>query len=374
MKIQYKRVLDLQLWHDYYLDQQDLSQPLSEDYDISTLLTLVPTPECQHTLKNLRCVFRPHRHGGLLFAAETALLHYPEPLRFWLMVRDPDFANFTNLPLTPLAGQIYYFSNRSNNLPFLTQPLPTYRPQPYQTGQLVVQGEHTWESIRDRTATTPQPNPDDWEALPRSQYVSAQDQRLRQGFAYTYVAQRADPNQRFQFSLINANQQKSFTADFTVPKSHRMGQAIAVPLNFSELSPGYYRLLLEDTEIAKFVLLDPMLTANVWGLVELSLPLVQPQPYLIRFKNRSTYWRYRHERPHGFTPDLLRALNLHYENDRIYFTQRPQGLLQRPRRLFMDGKDNLLPAPRVAQIKPESWLDPETQQAAIAVFSDVYLA
>lgn len=406
MKILYKRLLDLELWHDYYLGQPNLAQLLPSNYDISDILVLVPTPDCQRVLQSLRWKFRAQRQGATIFAEvepvdtgrfrTKVLLDRLYQLTFWLVVREPSFANFTNLPFTSLRNQIYYFSNLSDNEQsntlFLTQALSPYRQnQFYQVGQLVTHNNQTWEAIRDRTSTTDNPSPDDWEALPSTQYVSQLDQLPRQGLFYTYLAPSANPDEELRFMLMNVNQQKSFEDSFTVPKTHRAGDAIAVTLNFPPLPPSRYKLLLQGNSIDDFVLADSMSSYSAWGIVEIVLnpslvpsafaliqpndgqTVIQPRTYVIRFKNRATHWRYRYERPHGFSPDQLRSLNLHYENETIYFTQRPQGLLQRPSRLFKDGKDRLLPAPRVAQIKPEPRLDSVTQQEALTLFSDIYL-
>lgn len=406
MNILYKKLLNLELWHDYYLGQPNPSQPLSEDYDVSDIVAIVPTPECERILKNLRWRFRKHRSGAIVFAEVDPVspgifqtkfpIDRPYQLSFWLVVRDARFANFTNLPLGSFRHLIYYVSNLSDNQQndtlFLTKPLqPYHRNQFYSMGQLVTYNNQTWEAVRDRTSTTDDPSPDDWEALPASQYISQQDQVPRQGLSYPYLVPQANPGDVLRFVLINVNQQKSFEYEFTVPITHKIGEAITIPLNFFSLAPGFYKLLVQDAEVASFVLADPMTTYNVWGLVEIVLnprlvppafsllqieqgqTLIQPRTYVLRFKNRATYWRYRYDRPHGFTPDKLQTLNLHYENDKTYFTQRPQGLLQRPNHLFTDGKDRLLPAPRVAQIQPERRLDPETQKETIAIFSDIYL-
>jgi hypothetical protein len=403
MQTLYRKILDLELWHDYCLGQPDPQKPLPDDYDISGLLAIVPTPDCQRMLKNLRWVFRPQSHGATIFAEvevagadqfQTKLpIDRPEHLTFWLVVRDPRFANFTNLPLTASPDRLYYFSNLSGNSQgqtlFLTQCLPAYvRDTAYHVGQLVTHGGKTWEALRDRVATRDDPRREDWESLPNSQYVSEQDQLPRQARLL-----QAHPGEILQLTLVNVNQQASLAFEFRVPETHPEGAAIAIPLNFSPQPPGRYQLHQPGTKVKsnEFILVDPMVARDAWGLIEIELhpsllppafslvqqvngkTLIQPRTYVIRFKNRATHWRYRYERPHGFTKEKLLTLNFQYDTDKTYFTQRPQGLLQRPSFFFMDGKDRLLPAPRVTQIKPESQIDPETQEKTIAIFSDIYL-
>ena len=339
MKLLYKKILDLELWHDYFLGQRLVSDRLPDVYDISDLLTIAPTPECQRTLQNLRWRFRPTRFGGTLWAEVEPVttdpfytkitVDRPEQLTFCLIVRDPQFANFTNLSLTSSDRSLYYFSNRSGNQLenslFLSQPLPNYQNETaYKVGELVTHNDQTWEAVRDFTTTTDDPVEDDWQSFPLTQYVSQPDRQLLPPMG-------------------------NFSPSNSMTRYTTWG-IVEIFLNSPQVASDFLLLRSENDKTR-----------------------IQPRTYVIRFKNRSTYWRYRYERPHGFRPDQLQLLNLRYETEKSYFTQRPQGLLQRPNALFKDGKDRLLPAPRVAQIKPESQIDPDTQAETIAIFSDIYL-
>ncbi len=408
MKILYKKILNLELWHDYYLGQPEPPVLPATDYDeISEMLALVPTANCQKVLQNLRWVFRPQPRGATIFACveevnpgdantdfQTQItVDRPYRLTFWLVVRDRYFANYTNLPLNSARQQIYYFSNLSGNQGhalFLTQPLPVYAANtPYQLGELVTHDDKTLESLRNHTSVNDIPDTSDWDSFPGSQYVSQGDRLPHQVLFRTYPIEGVNPGDRFRFTLVDANEQETFALEVTAPDNHTPGEAIAINLDFSGQIPGHYRLYLDGSEVDKFVIFDPMAASNVFGLVEIVLnqnlvppafsvlqsqngkTLIQPKTYVIRFKNRATHWRYRYERPHGFTEDDLPEFEL--KDDKTYFSKRPQGLLRRPKRLLTDGDDNLLPAPGVMLIKPETQIDPETQSGAIAIFSDIHL-
>ncbi|WP_144416024.1 hypothetical protein [Calothrix sp. 336/3] len=432
MKILYKQILNLELWHDYYLGQSD-PPALATDYAISEILTLVPTAHCQQVLKNLRCIFRPQPWGATISACveevnlgdrgaspkenrngnfQTQIpVDSPQRLTFWLIVRDRYFSNYTNLSLTAPRQQIYYFSNLSNNQShalFLTQPLPVYAPNTsYPLGQLVTHDGKTLEALRNYTSVSDVPDTSDWDTFPSSQYVSDLDRLPHQVLFKTHVIPRADPGEIFRFTLTDASEQQTFALKVTAPDNHTPGEAIAVNLNFSGQVPGCYQLRLNNTPVDKFILYDPMTSSNAFALVEIVLnqnlvppafsplqsqggkTLIQPKTYVIRFKNRATHWRYRYEKPHGFSQDKLPDFEL--QDDKTYFTKRPQGLLRRPKGLLKDGKDQLLPAPGVMLIKPERQIDPETEKEAIlpkgmtdaitrsaapkaiAIFSDIYL-
>lgn len=402
MQILYKKILDLEIWHDYYLGQPDPPQSPA-NYDISDTLTLVPTTECQQILRNLRWVFRPQPRGASIFARveqvssdsfRTLLpVTRSERLTFWLVVRDSYFANFTNLPLTTNHQQIYYFSNLSGNQGhalFLTKTLPAYKANTeYKLGQLVTHNGKTLEATRDYISASAIPNVSDWDTLPLSQYVSELDQLPRQVLSRLHTISNASPGKTFRWNLLDANEQESFIFEVTVPDTHTPGNALSTSLNFSGQIPGRYRLYLDGTQVDEFVLFDPIVARDAFGLVEIVLnsnlvpeafcllkpqdkqTLIQPRTYVIRFKNRATHWRYRYERPHGFTEDELS--NFVLKDDKTFFTKRPQGLLRRPRRLLTDGKDHLLPAPGVTLIKPETQSDLKTEKKPITIFSDIHL-
>lgn len=401
MKILYKQILNLQLWHDYYLGQPDPSTLPGIDYEISSMLTLVPTAHCQRVLKNLRWIFRPQPWGASIFADVEEInsgstrpdyqtqipVDHPQRLTFWLVVRDRYFSNYTNLPLSTPGQQIYYFSNLSANQGhalFLSQPLPAYAPHTsYQLGQLVTHDGKTLEGLRNHTSVDDIPDTRDWDSFPGSQYVSSLDRLAKQVLLKTHTLSRADPGETLHFTLVDANQLETWKQKVTVPKNHTSGNAIAVNLNFSGQLPGCYQLHLNNTPVEKFILYDPMTRSDAFALVEIILnqnlvppafsllqyqegkTRIRPQTYVIRFKNRATYWRYRYEQPHGFNQDELPDFQI--QDEKTYFSQRPQGLRRRPQRLLSDGKGQPLPAPGVTLIKPE------TKENAIAIFSDIHL-
>jgi hypothetical protein len=204
-----------------------------------------------------------------------------------------------------------------------------------------------------------------------------------------YTIPEANPGDRFRFTLVDANEQETFALEMTAPNKHIPGEAIAVSLNFQQQIPGCYQLRLNNIPVDKFILCERAIARDAFALVEIVLnqnlvppafsllkfedrkTLIQPKTYIIRFKNRTTHWRYRYEKPHGFTKDKLPDFEL--KDDKTYFSRRPQGLLRQPKRLFTDGKDQRLPAPGVIAIKPEKQIDPETDKEAIAIFSDIHL-
>lgn len=416
MKILSKKILTLELWHDYYIGQPNPPELPSTDYDISSILKLVPTPDCLRVLKNLRWFFRSQPSGAELLAQvdETANgdfrtrieIRRPYRLTFSLVVRDRYFSNFTNLSLTTARNQIYYFSNLTNNQGhelFLTQTLPTYAANTeYYLGQLVNHSGNTLEALRYQASAPVIPDNNDWETLPETQYVSELDQLPWQKLSRTETISSANPSDSFRFTLTDINQQETFAINFTVPDSHPPGKAITFSLNFSGQPPGRYQLSRDGTPIDEFVILDPITNRNTLALVEIALnpnlvpinfrlleaglgeTLIRPKTYVIRLKNRSTRQRYNYEpeHPHGFCLEgqlpgtngcvLIDPRFIVFDTE-TYGTRRPVGLRQRPEQLLNDGNTNL-PVPSLTRIKPIVQPATNTLPEHISdIFSDIYL-
>jgi hypothetical protein len=380
-----------------------LGQPdppaLPTSYDISDLLAIVPTSDCVNILKNLRWSFRSQGYGGDIFANvvedtpsnfQTQLpINQPYRLTFWLVIKNEYFTNFTNLALSTIQNQIYYFSNLNNNKGyalFLTKPLLAYTANTeYRLGQMVTHGSNTLESLHYGTSAGNNPNNTDWNILPNSQYVSDRDRLLRQSTSRTQIIQSVNPKDTFRFTLVDVNARETFVFEVTAPSNHQSGSALSVNLNFRGQVAGRYRLILNGIEVDEFILTESIPPRNAFALVEIVLnpdlvspafsllesnavkTLIRPKTYVIRFKNRATRWRYRYEKDHGFAENELPKFDL--LDDKTYATKLPLGLCLRPTKLPIDGKGNLLPAPSVRLIKPE--IDPSHNVTNI--FSDIHL-
>lgn len=393
---------------------------LTDQYDISALLSLVPTSDCEQILRKLRWFFRPMAFGGALIAYANQIepgvfepqipITRPERLTFWLVVQDAYFANFTNLSLKAKRNQIYYFSNIHGNWQedtlFLTSSLLPYQAEEeYQLGDLVVspQGQ-TLEALQYISSAPASPNPDHWQVCPHNPYVSASDLLSRQGLSYSYTLPNLGPGDTVKFTLVDANGQTTFEAEVVAPKEHIPGDALVGSLNFTGQRPGCYRLCQDGQPLETFVLADPLVANAAFGLVELVLnpnpgtpgveltqikahhPLqAANQIYRIRFKNRSTWWRYRHQTDHGFClpdapprpPDKPACVPIDERfvviDSKTYVTKRPWGLLEQPQKLLNNGK-RVLPAPHKGLIKPivEPAKSPLPEHVA-TIFSDVHI-
>lgn len=425
MQILFEPIFYLQLWHDYYLREPlKLGEPPSQN-DLSQVVTLVPTRECQASLRRLRWLVRSQPSGVVVLAHVDASpreassrgdassqspdlqpivpIEPRERLTFWMVVRDRTFTNYTNLPLTAPRDRFYYFSNLSGNVAqqqlYLSRPLSRYTAgQEYPVGHLVTYPakDATLESVQYQPAAARRPKlaatangtaPAEWQSLPSAQYVSAADLLLRQGMSRIETLSGVTPGQLVQFSLTDVNGQTTFRRQVEIPPGRPVEAEFPVTLNFTDQQPGHYRLWLDGELRDEFVLVDPMGGQNAFGLIELSLHpnavappfqllspagMLSPKTYRLRFKNRATYWRYHCDRPHGFTAETLPA-DLQLINENTYATKQPIALRHQVQHLPQDDRDNPLPAPRPSAITPVIEPAADGRRHVTAIFSDIYL-
>ena len=406
-------------------------QQLPAQYDISRAIALVPTAACQKALRQLRWLFRPQPYGGVVLAqveeSESGKERFipfvaVDPytrLTFWLKVRDRNFANYTHLSLKPGRDLLYYFSNQSNNQTdnalYLTRPL-----QPYQAGATYAIGDlvtyqpaaseppltleaGTWIDNPRDPPTRGSANPADfetsptttveWIAAPASQYVSPQDLHLIQSPSCTESLAQASPGATL--TLVDINQQASVV--YQVPEQHPPNTDLKVSFLLDQ-SSGRYQLFYQSAQatenktlnkalLGDFVLFDPAVVRQAIALIELSLNPSSLSPpfqllsqrqnqtqqlhsktYQIRFKNRSTRWRYHANPP----PEVPFPQPFEAVDTKTFVTPNPVGHYFRPPKPLRDGKDRPLPVPSPTSPLAVEFADNGNRDMT-AIFSDLYL-
>ena len=416
MRTTFTPILHLEIWHDYFLGQPVDLDSLPNQYDVSEAIALIPTSECEKTLRNLRWLFRSQPYGALLLAqvvdkandilSPIVPIDLNVRLTFWMMVRDSNFSNYTNLPLTSTRDRLYYFSNLpgkevgafgKNKRLFLTQPHKEYSADNnYCIGDIVV---HPNSELSALEAATYIPNSSslsqeidnkkferEWIRLPSNQYVSEQDQLRSQGLSRTVPLTLASPGDTVRLANLNGQE----TIAFQVPNAHPPQTDLTVSLNLADYPLGYYKIWHNKKQIDdEFVLVDPIAGRQVFALVEISLnPLfvsqpfqildekdkIHPQTYRIHFRNRSTYWRYHttYEPTDSFPENFG-----NFDSKTFTFTTKlPCGHFRKPSKLVYDEKHHL-PAPSPTTIPKVEFLDhtlnADGSRIIKAIFTDIYL-
>lgn len=384
MKILYKKLLEVIIRHDYYLesvrsvaiaedDTTFAGQSLwPKDYDLRQDLEIVPTAECSRILRDLKIAFKPTAAGFTLYVRAVEREGVPnsfhslvfiEPdtrLSFLIKVKNPSFVNFTNLRLTGRDSYLYYFSNQSGNLldennsddlpagvsfRFLSKPMlehGSFSPgeSQYQLGDLVVNPATTRMLEALRNIDTSGPNihasetsyPDcspppgaavDWQPLPvyDARYATVLDRLKRQSPSLTYTRDNDNPGESIVFTLLDI--QGNAVELGNIPGTNRRQNQTAAPtdgsqpvfhrIDLSRIPEGWYTLLVSPVDtspVRPFYWLPPVQYPDAFGVIELfpgdnpagfdfldhtSLPgeaILNPKTYEIRFRNRTTCWRY----------------------------------------------------------------------------------
>lgn len=332
MEAVYHKLLEVRIWHDYYLPADQSLLPRESfpvNYNILDFLDVVPTEECEALMNQHRLLFRRTKIGFQLIAEvfESLIDGIEEsqtviPLRgnlkfsFILSLRDPYFLNYTSLPIERSLPEIYYTSNlvensldlvyEENEEPertrFLTHPLSTYTGNEdldYRIGDLVRENTDleddnsgaVFELIHLPIEIVPSPEEeeeDSWLTGKNSQYLNKQDAVPLVGNTLIYEqANSAElAGTAFQFQVTNQIGEVQKLGNQNIPDTEIPIEAGAFPVEENEplrqrldllnLPTGRYHLdwdvelPLEDPQLPfDFFRIDPKKYRNPFAVVEL---------------------------------------------------------------------------------------------------------
>ena len=308
--VKFGSLFTIGLLHNYFTSQ------LCYDFVIT------PTQSTASLLSGHDCVVRQlgnQLYAGIKTNGTPQPFIVPEEglqLTFMLQLTAPLFFNYTNIPLSWPAGNIYHFTNRNNNSSngrnFLSLPTPYNNTTTYEVGDIALNATGTvFEAIRTVTGTAP---PADgvssafWlqidASTARNRYVSQADvvQWLPSRSSYSLTAPAAAVAVKVwgydlvarDYTLLVLTQ----TLSFPQPVS-------SFNLDLSSLTPGRYRLgingaqqdIYVNDELAgtgSFAVIDIFQEASLpagYQLLDGGGNLLSPTYYLF-FLNRATIWKY----------------------------------------------------------------------------------
>jgi|GEM_PF-4436031 len=255
-------------------------------------LAAQPTPATAERMRRLGVMYKPQVNGFMLLyaapgAATGPLLPPPGlfPLQFGLTLRDPYFANYSDLPLSTaqgtLPGQVYCL-----------QP-PLAEPTAPRLQQATTVGPADQLPLRPGAF-----------ALPLAAAPKARPVRLR-------LYRRA--------AMLPAAEADGFATLSPKPDGQLPpGVPATVPANATSLNldlrawgSGRYRLEIgtgKARQVLDFFVDDSLAFARPWGLLELGAQGAPPPgtAYVLEFAARATYWRYHFLARHRALPPGLR--------------------------------------------------------------------
>lgn len=294
--ISYRPLFQVDIAHDYFLGRGDsVFEALSTSdqaaitalWSVPDMLDIVPTDATLATLGGHRMLWRATPGGMLVAVALDTTAPDQRPfippvptfaLSFTLQVRDPRFANYTELGAASTG--FYRFGNDSLNAVagtrFLTRPVPSFdTTRRYIAGEVYAQAAGTifdlFLALRD-TGPAVLPVPVDWRRIPADTFDAAATYRagaLVLAANQVYRALVDGPGGNLANAadwqpVLTLGNQYATAADQATPTDAQRGHFGVIEIG---LSSGDFALLAADGSL-------------------------RAPRYVLRFLNRATRWRY----------------------------------------------------------------------------------
>jgi hypothetical protein len=364
MLTKYSILFTVELQHDYYTGK------LCKDFQI------VPTPDCDAMFRNMQLLYKNAGNKLIVLASNDGGKPFinidpTAVFRFYLLLQNPYFLNFTNADWKQREGKRYVFDNLTGNQTgsnlFLTRPLPVYAAgTSYLPGQLVMNNEidrDVFEAIADNpspSATTT--DSAFWQPKAKDQYAGDADLTEFTGAAYAFglsVGVTSSSVEIFGFNTLSGDFTRKIGATVITNYTNAL---TAIPVDLGHLRPGKYRIRVNGAT-DKMVYYDPQaINKNVYGVVEIHqhLPAANsfsvlgvggtirttPNKYLIQFANRSVIWKYIFKTAHT---DVVDGSPNNYQfsalggSPLIFVSDKPIPLTQSPVKTFFMQPNNVGP-------------------------------
>jgi hypothetical protein len=325
MSVQFQSLFTIQVLHDYYNKHDNKCI----DFDI------VPAEDCSLMMKNMQVLHKNYNNKLLtVINASKEINDTPPPdfkltpfldfkkevvFRWYLILKNPHFSNFTAVALKQSEKKRFYFSNLSKNksgstLSLSNTILPHTISKVYAPGNIVKAPDNNfYEAIRisDGTAASKDiTNAGYWQKTgANNPYASDGDEVTIAGDTYNYKLKTPASNitiKIFGLNKTDINLQYDNLLE-TVEKTFTQNQE-TVAIDLSKKPFGKYKVVVNSEDDTWLYVDTNAVKQNVFGIVEIhqfeKLPadfqlltsgnhIKIPEPvFTIWFKNRSVIWKY----------------------------------------------------------------------------------
>ncbi len=325
MSVQFQSLFTIQVLHDYY----DRHQNKCADFEI------VPTESCALLMKNMQVLYKNYNNKLLtVINAGKEVNDTPPPdfklkpfleftdglvFRYYLLLNNAHFSNFTSIALKQSDRKRFYFSNLSKNkvgstLSLSNIILPFTLSKNYLPGNLVKSpDDNFYEALRISDGTSESrdiANVDYWQKTTvNNPYTSDTDEVVLTGNNYNYVLQTPASNIIIKiFGLNRADNNLPYNTLRETIEQHFSQDQESVAIDLSQRNQGKYRIVVNN-EADTWIYVDAnAVRQNVFGVIEIhhfeKVPndfqlltsagyIKIPEPvFSIWFKNRSVTWKY----------------------------------------------------------------------------------
>jgi hypothetical protein len=325
MSVQFQSLFTIQVLHDYY----NRHSGKCNDFEI------VPTEDCALLMKNRQALYKNYNNKLLtVISAGKEVNNTPPPdfrltpfidlgkelvFRWYLILKNPHFANFTSIAAKTSERKRFYFSNLTKNkvgdtLSLSNVILPHTVSKLYGPGNLVKgPDDNFYEAVRisDGTAESKDiTNTNYWQkATANHPYTSDNDEVILTGSSFLYKLQT--PASHISIRIFGLNKtDTNLPYDNlieTVEKTFTQNQE-SVNIDLSKRSAVKYKVVVNGEEDTMIYVDSNALSQNVFGIIEIhhfeKVPadfqlltagrfIKIPEPvFTIWFKNRSVTWKY----------------------------------------------------------------------------------
>lgn len=332
LTITYQTLFEVRIIHHYFLNladkvyermTQEEKAEVSLKYDCHDFFDIRPTEATQRFLSAHGCLFR-QVSTGFLAGIKTEPGSLPgtgKPfinpdldahLDFIVTLTDPDFLNYTALPLTKNEGTLYYFDNRTDFrlriAPNLSSVPPQFKPgDQYLPGEILVNNAanptRLWCARVKTSASTASP---DWMSEKKSEgfpvdFVNRNDRlRIVRGLLrYQVTVPGAEPEvtvRNSEGTLVTPRvttypgDRLSFSIDMTGFPDGIYTARFETPDALYSEDVTFFLLLLRETP---FAVIRLYVTSNTpeFNLLTPAGDLTDSL-LILRFRNRHTHWKF----------------------------------------------------------------------------------
>jgi len=285
--IRYQILFTITLQHDYYA-----RSPFND-------LAIVPSPLTSELLRGHKIIYRKNENVFTAMIQTNAgkpfiTISDSIVFRFFVIINNDSFSNFSALKMVGAAGGIYYFSNKighkKNNRLYLTAPVPLYKStESYEIGAVAKKATRIFECIKANSADNKHDTTDVgfWRdiVIHQSNYLTAYSDTkayntgdLVKEATKVYEALKpsnsADRHNTTQGAFWHEITDIAYVSNADFSNAAAIGGE-AIP----QKTFGIIDIVSGAGETADFALLKPNGETNATA-------------FFVRFKNRSTLWKY----------------------------------------------------------------------------------
>jgi hypothetical protein len=318
INVDFGNLFTVELLHQFYANL------LCPDFSIT------PSVKTQQVLNNHKAIAKQYKNQlivGLKTEAYTGIQSTLNPISlkpftkidtglqmtFFMSLNNSLFFNYTNLPsASSVPGNIYYFTNRNNNLSngknlLSSKILPYQSASTYMAGDLVVDGTGTvFCAILSSNSGSPFGTADanHWVKIDTNQYPTAADVLQWMPTKSTY---RFDsPQNHADISVLGYDTGTGLYTKSFISKTINFNSTLpSFTIDLSSLDTGKYFLTVNGLRPQWIYINDELSSGTTFGVIDIyhdalpspaqlvdGTPLLLSPKYSIYFLNRATIWKY----------------------------------------------------------------------------------